>query len=108
MVQFFFWLKSSGSFSRSQEIVESSKNEIKIFLLLRFVYFYNMPQKKSKRQKRRSQDAASGPAGGAGLIRFFQDESNGIKLSPVVTLVLSGGLIVLVLLAHAGIFDWVL
>ena len=49
-----------------------------------------------------------GPAGGAGLIRFYQDESNGIKLSPVVVLVLSGGLIVLVLLAWAGIFDWLI
>lgn len=67
-----------------------------------------MSQKtKSKRQKRRSQDGV-GPAGGAGLIRFYQDESNGIKLSPIVTLVLSGGLIVVVLLAHAGIFDWLL
>jgi len=67
-----------------------------------------MSQKsKSARQKRRSNDGMS-PAGGAGLIRFYQDEQNGIKISPVVTLVLSGGLIVLVLLAHAGIFDWLL
>jgi len=66
-----------------------------------------MSQKtKSKRQKRRSQDGV-GPAGGAGLIRFYQDESNGIKISPIVTLVLSGSLIVVVLLAHAGAFDWI-
>jgi preprotein translocase subunit Sec61beta len=86
----------------------ASKNKIKIFLLFRVVYFHSMSQKtKSKRQKRRSQDGMA-PSGGAGLIRFYQDESNGIKLSPVVTLVLSGGLIVVVLLAHAGVFDWIL
>ena len=67
-----------------------------------------MSQKsKSARQKRRSNDGV-GPAGGAGLIRFYQDEQNGIKISPIVALVLSGLLIVLVLLARTGIFDWLL
>ena len=86
--------------------MELLKNKIIIFLLFPGVYFHSMSQKsKSRRQKRRSSEGV-GPAGGAGLIRFYQDESNGIKLSPVVVLVLSGGLIVLVILAHVGIFEW--
>lgn len=39
------------------------------------------------------------PATGAGLMRFFQDEMNGVKFSPVVVTILSVGLITLVILA---------
>ena len=57
--------------------------------------------------RRQSSDGAPGPASGAGLIRFYQDPSNGIKISPITTLVLTGILILLVILARAtNIFDY--
>ncbi|NHI93158.1 MAG: preprotein translocase subunit Sec61beta [Candidatus Lokiarchaeota archaeon] len=39
------------------------------------------------------------PFAGAGLIRFFQEESRGIKVGPKATLIMSVLLIVVVLLA---------
>ncbi len=62
---------------------------------------------KSGRQKRRSSDSPM-PQAGAGLIRFYQDASNGIKVSPVTTLVCSLVMIVVVILAHAGVLGWLL
>jgi len=62
---------------------------------------------KSKRQKRRSSDTPM-PSGGAGLIRFYQDQSNGIKISAITAIVFSVVLIVVVILAHVGIFSWLL
>ena len=67
----------------------------------------SMKNSKSRRQKRRSHEGQM-PAGGAGLIRFYQDQANGIKVSPILTLVLTGVLIVFVLLAGAGAFKWIL
>jgi protein transport protein SEC61 subunit beta len=65
-----------------------------------------MSQKsKTKRQQRRSSDGSM-PMGGAGLIRFYQDQSNGVKVSPVTVLVLAVLLIVVVILAHNSVFDW--
>ena len=66
-----------------------------------------MSQRKSARQKRRSSDSAM-PAGGAGLIRFYQDQSNGIKISAITALAFSVILIVVVIIAHVGWFDWLL
>ena len=59
----------------------------------------------SKRKKRRSGNAPM-PMGGAGLMRFFEDSSIGIKVGPISTIILSITLIMLVILAHVGIFDW--
>ena len=66
-----------------------------------------MSKKKSARQKRRTSDTAM-PAGGAGLIRFYQDQSNGIKISAITALVFSVLLIVVVIIGHIGWFDWLL
>ncbi len=46
------------------------------------------------------------PMGGAGLMRFFEDSSIGIKIGPITTLLMSVVLIMAVILAHYGIFDW--
>ncbi|MHA1337540.1 MAG: preprotein translocase subunit Sec61beta [Promethearchaeota archaeon] len=46
------------------------------------------------------------PMGGAGLMRFFEDSSIGIKVGPISTILLSISLIAMVLLAHFGVFDW--
>jgi len=59
----------------------------------------------SRRKKRRSGSAPM-PLGGAGLMRFFEDSSIGIKVGPISTVVLSIVLIILVILAHIGIFNW--
>ncbi|OLS13458.1 MAG: hypothetical protein RBG13Loki_2912 [Promethearchaeota archaeon CR_4] len=62
-----------------------------------------MAKKKSKRSSRRSSDGPM-PMGGAGLIRFFQDESTGVKVGPIATLLLSVTLIIVVILAHLNVW----
>ena len=64
-------------------------------------------QTQSRRRKRRSGNAPM-PMGGAGLMRFFEDSSIGIKVGPIATVILSVALILLVILAHVGIFAWLL
>ncbi|MEM2143658.1 MAG: preprotein translocase subunit Sec61beta [Candidatus Thorarchaeota archaeon] len=55
-----------------------------------------------KTTKKRSGKKGSGPmpSGGAGLIRFFEDETPGVKVGPVVVVVLAAMLIVATVLAH--------
>jgi len=53
----------------------------------------------SSRKKRRDKEGPM-PAAGAGLIRFFQDETEGIKIGPVAILIMTGALIGFVLVAH--------
>jgi len=59
----------------------------------------------SRRKKRRSGSAPM-PQAGAGLMRFFQDSSVGIKVGPISTVILSIALILIVILAHVGVFNW--
>lgn len=59
----------------------------------------------SRRKKRRSGSTPM-PMGGAGLMRFFEDSSIGIKIGPISTIILSFALIILVILAHVHVFDW--
>lgn len=44
------------------------------------------------------------PAAGAGLIRFFADASEGVKIGPITVLIMSISLLVIVLLAQLGVF----
>ncbi len=46
------------------------------------------------------------PMGGAGLMRFFEDSSIGIKIGPITTILASVALILIVILSHFGVFDW--
>ncbi len=46
------------------------------------------------------------PLGGAGLMRFFEDSSIGIKISPITTIVFAVALIAMIMLAHLRIFEW--
>ena len=62
-------------------------------------------QSQSRRKKRRSGTAPM-PLGGAGLMRFFEDSSIGIKVSPITTIVFAVALIAMVMLAHLRIFEW--
>ncbi len=45
------------------------------------------------------------PAAGAGLIRFFADSSEGIKVGPITVVVLSVALLLFVLLAQFRVFN---
>jgi preprotein translocase subunit Sec61beta len=51
-------------------------------------------------RKKRREGGMGMPASSAGLMRFFQDESYGIKIQPAIVLGLSMALITSVLLAH--------
>jgi len=62
-------------------------------------------QRQSKRKKRRSGSAPM-PMGGAGLMRFFEDSSIGIKIGPISTILMATLLIGIVILAHLGILNW--
>lgn len=55
------------------------------------------------KSKRKKSSEGPMPAAGAGLIRFFADTSEGVKVGPVTVLIISVGLIVVVLLAHLGV-----
>ncbi|MHA1311980.1 MAG: preprotein translocase subunit Sec61beta [Candidatus Helarchaeota archaeon] len=58
-----------------------------------------MSKKKGRRAQRRQSEGPM-PFAGAGLIRFFQDESTGIKVGPVTTLIISLILLIGVGVAH--------
>ena len=62
-------------------------------------------QRQSRRKRRRSGSAPM-PMGGAGLMRFFEDSSIGIKIGPISTILMSALLIGVVILAHLGILEW--
>jgi preprotein translocase subunit Sec61beta len=62
-------------------------------------------QRQSRRKRRRSGSSPM-PMGGAGLMRFFEDSSIGIKIGPISTILMSALLIGVVILAHLGILDW--
>ena len=62
-------------------------------------------QSQSRRKKRRSGTAPM-PLGGAGLMRFFEDSSIGIKISPITTIIFAVGLITIVMLAWLRVFEW--
>lgn len=56
-----------------------------------------MAKTKTSRAKRRSSDAPM-PMSGAGLIRFFQDSSQGVKIGPIWIVSLAGVLVLIVIL----------
>lgn len=57
-----------------------------------------MPKTAKKKRKKRGEGPM--PSGGAGLIRFFEDETPGIKVSPTMVLVLAAILMVAVVASH--------
>ncbi len=42
------------------------------------------------------------PSGGAGLIRFFEDETPGLKVSPMVVVLFAAILLIATVVAHLG------
>lgn len=57
-----------------------------------------MPKTAKKRRKKRGEGPM--PSGGAGLIRFFEDETPGIKVGPTVVVILAGILLIATVIAH--------
>ncbi|MHA2058162.1 MAG: preprotein translocase subunit Sec61beta [Candidatus Thorarchaeota archaeon] len=57
-----------------------------------------MPKTAKKRRKKRGEGPM--PSGGAGLIRFFEDETPGIKVGPTMVVILAGMLIIATVIAH--------
>ena len=57
-----------------------------------------MPKTSKKRRKKRGEGPM--PSGGAGLIRFFEDETPGIKVGPTLVVILTALLLVAVVIAH--------
>lgn len=54
----------------------------------------------SGRQKKRKKEAPM-PAASAGLLRFFEEETSGIKLRPEIVIILAIVLIAVSLIAHS-------
>jgi len=59
-----------------------------------------MAIKKKKPKSKKSGDAPL-PAAGAGLIRFFQDETGGVKIGPTSVLIITAVFIAIVIIMHA-------
>jgi preprotein translocase subunit Sec61beta len=57
-----------------------------------------MPKSAKKRRKKRGEGPM--PSGGAGLIRFFEDETPGIKVGPTLVVILAGMLLIATVVAH--------
>jgi preprotein translocase subunit Sec61beta len=54
----------------------------------------------SKREKKRRK-TTSMPAASAGLLRFFEEETDGVKIKPELVVVLTASLILVCVLAQA-------
>ena len=57
-----------------------------------------MPKKQKKRRGKRGEGPM--PSGGAGLIRFFEDETPGIKVGPTLVVILAAMLVIATVIAH--------
>ena len=65
-----------------------------------------MPKTAKKRKKKKGEGPM--PSGGAGLIRFFEDETPGIKVGPTLVLVFSVLLIIGAVTAHIAVqLGWI-
>lgn len=57
-----------------------------------------MPKTAKKRKSRKGEGPM--PSGGAGLIRFFEDETPGIKIGPTVVVIIAAVLVIFTVVAH--------
>ncbi|TFG33870.1 preprotein translocase subunit Sec61beta [Candidatus Thorarchaeota archaeon] len=55
---------------------------------------------KSTKKSRKKKGSGPLPSGGAGLIRFFEDETPGIKIGPTTVVILASILVVSTIIAH--------
>ncbi|MCF2135670.1 MAG: preprotein translocase subunit Sec61beta [Candidatus Thorarchaeota archaeon] len=56
--------------------------------------------KTAKKRKGKSGDSGRLPSGGAGLVRFFEDETPGIKVSPTIVVVFAAILVAATVWGH--------
>jgi len=59
-----------------------------------------MPKTQKKRRKKKGEGPM--PSGGAGLIRFFEDETPGVKVGPTLVVIFASMLVVSIIIAHVG------
>ncbi|MFX1559999.1 MAG: preprotein translocase subunit Sec61beta [Promethearchaeota archaeon] len=59
-----------------------------------------MPKTSKKRRKKRGEGPM--PSGGAGLIRFFEDETPGVKVGPTIVVILAAILMIATVIAHVA------
>jgi preprotein translocase subunit Sec61beta len=65
-----------------------------------------MPKTAKKRKKKKGEGPM--PSGGAGLIRFFEDETPGIKVGPTMVVVFAAMLVIATVFAHIAVqFGWI-
>ncbi len=57
-----------------------------------------MPKTTKKRRKKRGEGPM--PSGGAGLIRFFEDETPGIKVGPTLVVIFAAIVVAVTIIAH--------
>jgi len=57
-----------------------------------------MPKTAKKRKSKRGEGPM--PSGGAGLIRFFEDETPGVKIGPTVVVVFAAIIVIATVVAH--------
>ncbi|MFB0501349.1 MAG: preprotein translocase subunit Sec61beta [Candidatus Bathyarchaeia archaeon] len=63
-----------------------------------------MSKSKGKRQKKREKSAPM-PAASAGLLRFFEEETQGVRIRPELVVILTVGLILACVLAQLYSLD---
>lgn len=65
-----------------------------------------MPKTAKKRRKKRGEGPM--PSGGAGLIRFFEDETPGFKVGPTMVVIFAALLLIATIISHiATEFNWI-
>jgi preprotein translocase subunit Sec61beta len=55
---------------------------------------------KTAKKNRKKKGSGPMPSGGAGLIRFFEDETPGIKVGPTMVVILAAILLMMTVIAH--------
>ncbi len=55
---------------------------------------------KTAKKSRKKKGSGPMPSGGAGLIRFFEDETPGIKVGPTMVVILAALLLMMTVIAH--------
>ena len=65
-----------------------------------------MPKTAKKRKRKRGEGPM--PSGGAGLIRFFEDETPGVKVGPTMVVIFAAMLVIVTVFAHIAVqFGWI-
>ncbi len=59
-----------------------------------------MAKKAKKRRKKKKGESGPMPSGGAGLIRFFEDETPGVKVGPTLVVLFASILVAVTIIAH--------